>query len=415
MIQDNNIMNGQDSIRVAIIGLGYVGLPLLCHFATKYQCMGLDINEQRILQLAEGIDVKKCVDPNMLCSLSEVTLTSDWKDLRDCNVFIVTAPTPIDEAKQPDLHSLKEICAQLGKVVKQGDVVVFESTVAPGTTEEICVPIIEHVSSLRFNEDFSVGYSPERINIGDASHTLSSVPKIVSASNKYTLDINSDLYYTSLGCEIVPASSIKTAEAAKLYENVQRDVLIALANQYSEYCKAEGIDIREVTQCASTKWNFAEVYPGLVGGHCIGVDPYYLLQRANSLNVDLSIVNNARNVNEDIVYELAIKIMNYGELPPCEKSILLLGFSYKPNTSDIRNTKVAELYRLLANHCKKVDCFDPVVDKVNVMHHYGIELIDSIADSDLATYDMIVNVVSHECFTDLLKDYVVCFNMSQFI
>ena len=384
-----------DTFKVAIIGLGYVGLPLLCHFATKYQCVGLDINEQRILQLSEGIDVKKCVDPNMLSSLVEVTLTYDWKVLRDCNVFIVTAPTPIDEAKQPDLHSLKEICAQLGKVVKQGDVVVFESTVAPGTTEEICVPIIEHVSSLRFNEDFSVGYSPERINIGDASHTLSSVPKIVSASNKYTLDIISDLYYTSLGCEIVPASSIKTAEAAKLYENVQRDVLIALANQYSEYCKAEGIDIREVTQCASTKWNFAEVYPGLVGGHCIGVDPYYLLQRAKELGVNPDLVEKAREINELEIRKACTNI--FEKLQEFNvKRVLLVGLSYKPDTSDIRNSKAIEIAQDIASRMNVVEIYDPIVTKENlpeeIRHLYCNEMPKD------NSYEAVVTLVKHSAF-----------------
>lgn len=384
-----------DTFKVAIIGLGYVGLPLLCHFATKYQCVGLDINEQRILQLSEGIDVKKCVDPNMLSSLVEVTLTYDWKVLRDCNVFIVTAPTPIDEAKQPDLHSLKEICAQLGKVVKQGDVVVFESTVAPGTTEEICVPIIEQVSFLRFNEDFSVGYSPERINIGDASHTLSSVPKIVSASNKYTLEIISDLYYTSLGCEIVPASSIKTAEAAKLYENVQRDVLIALANQYSEYCKAEGIDIREVTQCASTKWNFAEVYPGLVGGHCIGVDPYYLLQRAKELGVNPDLVEKAREINELETRKACTNI--FEKLQEFNvKRVLLVGLSYKPDTSDIRNSKAIEIAQDIASRMNVVEIYDPIVTKENlpeeIRHLYCNEMPKD------NSYEAVVTLVKHSAF-----------------
>ena len=388
-------MNGQDSIRVAIIGLGYVGLPLLCHFATKYQCVGLDINEQRILQLSEGIDVKKCVDPNMLFSLCEVTLTSDWKDSRDCNVFIVTAPTPIDKAKQPDVHSLKEICTQLGKVIKPGDIIVFESTVAPGTTEEICVPIIESVSSFKLNEDFSVGYSPERINIGDASHTLSSVPKIVSASNRYTLGIISHLYSTALGCEIVPATSIKTAEAAKLYENVQRDVLIALANQYSEYCKAEGIDIREVTQCASTKWNFAEVYPGLVGGHCIGVDPYYLLQRAKELGVNPDLVEKAREINELETRKACInifeKLQEYNV-----KSVLLVGLSYKPDTSDIRNSKAIEIAQDIASRMNDIEIYDLNVSKENLPEEIRSLYCNEIPKDN--TYEAVVTLVKHSAF-----------------
>ncbi len=384
-----------DTFRVAIIGLGYVGLPLLCHFATKYRCVGLDINEQRILQLTEGFDVKKCVDPNMLFSLSEVTLTSDWKDLRDCNVHIVTAPTPIDEAKQPDLRSLKDICAQLEKVIKQGDIIVFESTVAPGTTEELCVPIIEYVSSLKLNENFSVGYSPERINIGDSAHTLLSVPKIVSATNEYTLGIISDLYYTALGCEIVPASTIKTAEAAKLYENVQRDVLIALANQYSEYCKTEGIDIREVTQCASTKWNFAEVYPGLVGGHCIGVDPYYLLQRAKELGVNPYLVEKAREINELETRKACMNI--FEKLQEFNvKRVLLVGLSYKPDTSDIRNSKAIEIAQDIASRMNGVEIYDPIVTKENLP-----EEIRSLYCSEMPkdnSYEAVVTLVKHSAF-----------------
>ena len=413
---DNYIMKQQDSYcRIAIIGLGYVGLPLLCHFATKYQCFGLDIDERRIYDLSKRVDSKRCVDNQMLSSLSYARLTSKWTDLQDCDIFIVTAPTPIDGAKHPDLHSLKDICFQLGKVIKSGNIVVFESTVAPGTTEEFCVPIIENSSSLKLNEDFSVGYSPERINIGDTIHSLSTVPKIVSASNPIALGIISDLYNSALGCETVVASSIKTAEAAKLYENVQRDVLIALANQYSDYCRAEGIDIREVTKCASTKWNFAEVYPGLVGGHCIGVDPYYLLQRAESRNVELPLVCMARNINEYKVEDIVARIKEYGKVPPHSKRILLLGFSYKSDSSDIRNTKVAALYKLLEQECMKVDCYDPLVNASDVYCEYGITLLEDITCIQNADYDIIINVVPHMCLLESIPSDVVYSNLNQFI
>jgi UDP-N-acetyl-D-galactosamine dehydrogenase len=382
----------KDSFRVAIIGLGYVGLPLLCHFATKYQCVGLDINEQRILQLSHGIDSKKCINPNMLSSLKNVMLTSDWMDLRDCNFLIVTAPTPIDGTKQPDLHSLKDICAQLGKVIKRGDIIIFESTVAPGTTEELCVPIIEETSSLILNEDFAVGYSPERINIGDATHTLSNVPKIVSSSNPDSLNIISDLYHAALGCEIVTASSIKTAEAAKLYENVQRDVLIALANQYSEYCKAEGIDIREVTQCASTKWNFAEVYPGLVGGHYIGVDPYYLISRAKGKDLYLELVEKAREINESETDKAISAILTTLQAKKAN-SVLLVGLTYKPDTSDVRNSKAIEIAKNIAIRMKGVSIYDPNIRPEDL----PTEIRDIYCSELQADYifDAVVTLVKH--------------------
>lgn len=382
----------KDSYRVAIIGLGYVGLPLLCHFATKYQCVGLDINEQRILQLSNGIDSKKCINPDTLPSLKDVMLTSDWKDLQDCNFFIVTAPTPINETKQPDLHSLKNICAQLGKVIKRGDIIIFESTVAPGMTEELCVPIIEDVSSLKLNEDFVVGYSPERINIGDAQHTLSNVPKIVSSSNPASLSIISDIYHSALGCEVVPASSIKTAEAAKLYENVQRDVLIALANQYSDFCKAEGIDIREVTQCAATKWNFAEVYPGLVGGHCIGVDPYYLISRAKGKGLRPDLVEKAREINE-LETEKTISVILTTLHTKKVNSVLLVGLTYKPDTSDLRNSKAIEIAKNIAVQMKGVCIYDP-----NIMPEDLPTEIRDIFSTELPAdyvFDAVVTLVKH--------------------
>ena len=275
-------------------------------------------------------------------------------------IYIVTAPTPIDDNKQPDLSSLKDVCIHLGKVIRRGCIVVFESTVAPGTTEDICVPLIEKWSSLKENEDFSVGYSPERINIGDVEHTLSNVPKIVSASNPATLSVISHLYQNGLGCKIVTASSIKTAEAAKLYENVQRDVLIALANQYSEYCIAEGIDISEVTKCAATKWNFAEIYPGLVGGHCIGVDPYYLISKAKGIGIQMKLVENARLINESETDKAVLKILSRIRSIGAQ-SILFVGLTYKPNTSDLRNSKALEIVNNVLNSIANVSIYDPLI------------------------------------------------------
>lgn len=385
-------LNTNNSYRLAIVGLGYVGLPLLCHFATKFQCYGLDINTNRIDQLSKGIDTKKCVDQDKLIYLKHARLTSDWKHLNGCDVFIVTAPTPIDDNNHPDLSCLKDICIQLGKVIKCGSIVVFESTVAPGTTEEICVPIIEKWSSLKLNEGFSIGYSPERINIGDTQHTLSNVPKIVSASNSDTLSIISHLYRKGLGCDVVTASSIKTAEAAKLYENVQRDVLIALANQYSEYCMAEGIDISEVTRCAATKWNFAEVYPGLVGGHCIGVDPYYLISKANEIGVKMGLVEKARLINEletrKAVLNILSRIKSVGA-----QSILLVGLTYKPNTSDLRNSKALEIVNNVSNNIGNVSIFDPLISKSDLPSNLRYLYCDTIPKD--VVFDAVITLVNH--------------------
>ena len=401
--------------KVAIIGLGYVGLPLLCQFSKTFDCFGLDIDKRRIEELSIGEDRKRCVPIEYIKSVNTNRLTTNWNYISECEYFIVTAPTPISADKKPDITSLKNISENLGRVIRPGAIIVFESTVSPGTTEEVCADIIEKVSGLKLNHGFYVGYSPERINIGDSVHTLNNVPKIVSASNSASLMAITNLYKEGLGCCIVEASSIRVAEAAKLYENVQRDVLIALANQYSDYCRAEGIDIREVTKCASTKWNFAEVYPGLVGGHCIGVDPYYLLQRAESRNVELPLVYMARNINEFKVEDIVARIKEYGKVPPHSKRILLLGFSYKSDSSDIRNTKVAALYKLLEQECMKVDCYDPLVNASDVYCEYGITLLEDITCIQNADYDIIINVVPHKCLLESIPSNVVYSNLNQFI
>lgn len=385
-------INTDSSTKVAVIGLGYVGLPLLCHFSKKYQCYGLDCNEQRIKQLSDGFDHKNCVEKKRLDLLGSAKLTTVWKDLRTCDVFIVAAPTPIDKNNFPDLNCLKNICENLGKVIRPGSIIVFESTVAPGTTEEICIPIIEKESSLKLNSDFFVGYSPERINIGDQRHTLSNVPKIVSSSNPTTLSIISDLYQEGLGCNVVPVSSIKTAEATKLYENVQRDLLIALANQYAEYCRAEQIDIDEVTQCASTKWNFAEVYPGLVGGHCIGVDPYYLIARANQIGVKMGLVENARLINESKTVKTVSDILSQIHAVGA-KSILFLGLTYKPNTSDLRNSKALDIVRNVANYICNVSIHDPHISKYDLPSHIQNLYCDVLSCDSV--FDAVITLVNH--------------------
>lgn len=390
---------------IAVIGLGYVGLPLLCHFADTYCTCGFDIDEERIRQLKDSYDAKDCVAKSLLPRLRNVVLTSDWNVLKKYNILIVAAPTPVNKDNKPDLHALTDICIHVGDILTKGTTIVFESTVAPGTTEEVCIQILEEKSGLKINDDFFVGFSPERVNVGDALHSIKTVPKIVAGSNADTRQRLTSLYENGLGCPVVSASSIKVAEAAKLYENVQRDVLIALANQYSEYCRVEGIDIREVTECASTKWNFANVLPGLVGGHCIGVDPYYLLTRSSLKGLQLPLVTVARDVNEQFVKKVADNIVTRLTDIVKEEStlmkILVLGFSYKANCKDIRNTKVSDVIIELEKHFKQVDCFDPYVDAHNAYQEYGITVKTEMFSLD--NYDAVVELVPHKCFSRINK------------
>lgn len=387
-----------NSCKVAIIGLGYVGLPLLCQFSKRFDCLGLDVDRRRVEELSMGEDRKHCVPIEYIKSTHSDCFTTNWDHISDCKYFIVTAPTPISSDRKPDITSLKDISENLGRIIKPGAVIIFESTVSPGTTEDVCATIIESVSELKLNHDFYVGYSPERINIGDSEHTLSNVPKIISASNSASLEAIKTLYKEGLGCEIVKASSIRVAEAAKLYENVQRDVLIALANQYSEYCQIEGIDINEVTKCASTKWNFEEVYPGIVGGHCIGVDPYYLLERAERINVEMPLIKVARSINEGVAHKIAIKILTYVRKSK-NPSILILGASYKANTGDVRNSKVFDV----ADELIKVSCtvriYDPLVAQQDIPERYSDLFINS--EDLIYNWDVIAELVPHSVFDNI--------------
>lgn len=387
-------------INIAVIGLGYVGLPLFCLLSRHFSCVGLDKDKARITQLEEGVDYRECEKRhNIRLALQRSTLISTYSDLAECNVFIVCVPTGIDEQKQPDLEPLKKVCKSLGNILKCGDVVIFESTVFPGATEDVCVPILEEFSAMKINEDFSVGYSPERINVGDKSHSIVSIPKIISASNADSLSLINEIYSTALDAPVVKASSIKVAEAAKMYENVQRDVLIALANDYADFCKSEGISIGEVTECAASKWNFTKVNPGLVGGHCIGIDTYYLLQRAKEKKQPLDLVQTARSINEAKPQKVANRIKELAQTINA-KRILLLGFSYKANTPDCRNTKVADVYYELKQHFPVVDCFDPIVDREKIGKDYGICVICS--KEKLPTdYDLVVKMVNHNVFSKM--------------
>lgn len=385
------------NINIAVIGLGYVGLPLFCLLSKHFTCVGIDKDEVRVTQLNDGFDYRECEKQHSIrMALRRSSLTSSYSDLMECNVFFVCVPTGIDEHKLPDLEPLKNVCESLGSILKHGDIVIFESTVFPGATEEFCIPILEKNSAMRVNEDFSIGYSPERINVGDKCHKFASIPKIISASNIDSLSLMKDIYSTFLDAPIIEASSIKVAEASKMYENVQRDVLIALANEYANFCKLEGISISEVTECAASKWNFSKVNPGLVGGHCIGIDTYYLIQRAKEIKLTLDLVQTARSINESVPKKIANRIKEYAVSINAQR-VLLLGFSYKANTPDCRNTKVADVYNELKRYSLVVDCFDPIVDIKKVGKDYGVSMINSkeVLSKD---YDLIVKMVDHNVF-----------------
>lgn len=390
----------KEVINIAIIGLGYVGLPLFCLLSRHFACIGMDEDRIRVTQLKKGIDNRECEKQyNIKLALQRNTLTSIYSDLAGCNTFIICVPTGIDKQKKPNLEPLKNVCKSLGKILKRGDIVIFESTVFPGATEDVCVPILEEFSAMKVNKDFSVGYSPERINVGDKFHRIESIPKIISASNMNSLSLMNEIYSTALDAPIVKASSIKVAEASKMYENVQRDVLIALANEYADFCKSEGINIGEVTECAASKWNFTKVNPGLVGGHCIGVDTYYLLQRAKEKKQPLALVQTARSINEAEPKKVASRIEMVAQTINA-KRILLLGFSYKADTPDCRNTKAADVYNELKKHFPVVDCFDPIVDRKEIDKDYGICVIGS--KEELSTdYDLVVNMVNHNVFSKM--------------
>ena len=386
--------------KIAVIGLGYVGLPLFCLLSRHFDCIGLDKDKSRILMLKEGVDYRECDRKhNIRTALQRSFLTSTYSDLTEYNVFFVCVPTGINELKIPDLEPLRDVCKSLGKILKRGDFVVFESTVFPGAIEEFCIPILEEYSALKVNKDFSVGYSPERINVGDKYHRIASIPKIISASNTDLLSFMKEIYSYAFEAPIIEASSIKVAEASKMYENVQRDVLIALANEYANYCKSEEISISEVTECAASKWNFSKVNPGLVGGHCIGIDTYYLIQRAHEKGLILNLIQTARSINESEYKKVAARIKECA-VSINAQHILLVGFSYKANTLNCRNTKVADVYNELKQSGLVVDCFDPIVDKNKVYKEYGISIISS-KETLLKNYDLVVKMVNHNIFNQM--------------
>ncbi len=388
-------------VKLAVVGLGYVGLPLAVEFGKKRPVLGFDINAQRIAQLKEGVDHTLEVDKQELSEARHLSFTSLAEELAHANVYIVTVPTPIDQYKQPDLTPLVRASETIGKVLKRGDIVIYESTVYPGATEEDCVPVLERVSGLRFNEDFFAGYSPERINPGDKAHRVSTIKKVTSGSTPEVAGLVNDLYGEIIVAGTHKAPSIKVAEAAKVIENTQRDVNIALINELALIFNRLGIDTEAVLQAAGTKWNFLPFRPGLVGGHCIGVDPYYLTHKAQSIGYHPEIILAGRRLNDSMggyVVSQLVKAMTKRRIQVQGSRVLVMGLTFKENCPDLRNTRVVDIVEELAEYNIEVDVYDPWVDPAEAAHEYGITPIDS---PKAGTYDGIILAVSHHQFVEL--------------
>ncbi|MES2003006.1 MAG: nucleotide sugar dehydrogenase [Bacteroidota bacterium] len=387
--------------KIAIIGLGYVGLPLAMAFGKKYQVIGYDINEKRIEELRSGIDQTQEFTKEALADQSRISFTKDPAQIADCTVFIITVPTPLNTKKEPDLQFLLQASARVGSVLKKGDIVIYESTVYPGCTEEDCVPVLEKESGLVFNTDFFCGYSPERINPGDRSRPITAIRKITSGSTPLIAEKVDALYASIITAGTYIAPSIKVAEAAKAIENAQRDVNISFMNELALIFDRMGIDTHEVLAAAATKWNFLPFTPGLVGGHCIGVDPHYLAHKAMMLGYQPKVILSGREVNEQMgifVAEKTIALLaakQKGAIQGCK--VLILGFAFKENCPDTRNTKVADIYHTLVNAGLSVTVFDPAVHHEAVQKEYGIQLTNAIDYKQHA----VVLAVAHNVFTDI--------------
>lgn len=393
-------------LKIAIIGLGYVGLPLAVEFGKKVPVVGFDIHQKRIDELRSGRDHTLEVSPEELAQATQLTYSAELNDLKDCNFFIVTVPTPIDEFKQPDLTPLIKASQSIGQVLSKDDVVVYESTVYPGATEETCIPVLEEVSGLKFNQDFFAGYSPERINPGDKLHRVTNILKITSGSTPKVADFVDDVYNLIIDAGTHKASSIKVAEAAKVIENTQRDVNIALINELAVIFNKMGIDTEAVLQAAGTKWNFLPFRPGLVGGHCIGVDPYYLTHKAQSIGYHPEIILAGRRLNDGMgayVVTQLVKGMIKKKIQVEGAKVLVLGLSFKENCPDIRNTKIIDIVHELQEYHIQADVYDPWVDASEAEHEYGITPVQTLVN---AQYDAMILAVAHEQFKAMGVDAI---------
>ncbi|MGD9716505.1 MAG: nucleotide sugar dehydrogenase [Sulfuricurvum sp.] len=398
-----------ENIHISIIGLGYVGLPLAAAFAEKYRVVGFDINPRRIEELQSGYDRTLELDEAQLKAASErLIYTCDIGDIADANVYVVTVPTPIDESNRPDLTPLIKSSQTVGKVLKKGDIVIYESTVYPGVTEEVCVPELEKVSGLRFNVDFFCGYSPERINPGDKEHTVKKILKVTSGSTPEIARKVDELYKSVITAGTYLASSIKVAEASKVIENTQRDVNIALINELALIFDTMGIDTNEVIEAAATKWNFIKLKPGLVGGHCIGVDPYYLTFKAEELGYKPNLILGARQINNGMgkyIAEKTVKCMIEADKKIKNARVLVLGVTFKEDCPDLRNTKVVDIIEEMKSYRCAVDVYDPWVDPEEEKHHYRHGIVADPFQSG-ERYDAIIVAVGHRQFKALgMDDY----------
>lgn len=404
MILEKIKMNLQDK-KIAIIGLGYVGLPLAVEFAKKYDVLGFDINQSRVDELNSGHDsTLEVSDANLQSVVNKdkgLKLSCNTEDLSNCSIFIVTVPTPVDKNNRPILIPLIKASETIGKYLKKNDVVIYESTVYPGVTEDECVPVLERVSGLKFNVDFYAGYSPERINPGDKTHTVTKIKKVTSGSTPEIGKQVNDLYNSIITAGTHLAPTIKVAEAAKVIENAQRDINIAFVNELAKIFNKLDIDTHAVLEAASTKWNFLPFKPGLVGGHCIGVDPYYLAQKAQEVGYHPEIILAGRRLNDSMGEYVAtevLKLMVQSEIPVKGAKVLMLGITFKENCPDIRNTKAIDVYRNLKSFHMDVDVYDPWASSSEVNHEYGINTISSIENKK---YDAIVHTVAHNEFSTL--------------
>ena len=401
--------------KIAIIGLGYVGLPLAVEFAKKYNTVGFDINQSRINELRSGKDTTLEVEDDLLQQVLASSLDFDHdglyvsdelQDIASCNTFIVTVPTPTDKNNRPVLTPLYKASESVGKVLKKGDYVIYESTVYPGVTEDECVPVLERVSGLKFNEDFFVGYSPERINPGDKEHTVSKILKVTSGSTDEAAEVIDQLYKSVIIAGTYKATNIKVAEAAKVIENSQRDINIAFVNELSKIFNRMGIDTHEVLAAAGTKWNFLPFKPGLVGGHCIGVDPYYLAQKAQEVGYHPEIILAGRRLNDSMGQYVAsevIKLMIKKDITVKASNILMLGITFKENCPDIRNTKAIDIYHELKTYNLNVDVYDPWASADEVNHEYGITSLTALPEIQ---YDAIILAVAHKTFESIPLDSI---------
>ena len=400
--------------KIAIIGLGYVGLPLARLFATKFSVFGFDINSKRVSEIMQGIDSTLEIDNKTLKSvlvnresdLNGLFCTTQTDEIKDCNYYIITVPTPINKYNQPDLSPLIKASETVGSLIKEGDIVIYESTVYPGATEDDCVPVLEKVSGLKFNVDFYVGYSPERINPGDKEHTVDKILKVTSGSNNETAKKVDDLYNSVITAGTYLAATIKVAEAAKVIENSQRDINIAFVNELAKIFNLMNINTQDVLAAAGTKWNFLPFKPGLVGGHCIGVDPYYLSQKAQEFGYNPEIILAGRRMNDSMgnyVASEVVKLMIKKNIPIKNSSILILGFTFKENCPDIRNTRVIDIYKSFQDYDINIDVYDPWANSNEVKKEFGFDLINKISKN----YSAVILAVAHNDFlTFNLKSYL---------